>query len=101
MSGVVKLLTRSGVWRSAGGMAAAGVAGNLIVAGVRRLVPPGTVHRAAVSGVAGGIRLGRSMARTVEEAQLRAGDLVAEAHASMGEEAPVPGAAPDEHDHPH
>jgi hypothetical protein len=72
--------------------AVAGTAGNLIVRGGSRLAPRVTpvARRLAVGAVAQGIVLGRRLTEVAEETRLGAGDVVAEARASLGEEAPPP-----------
>jgi hypothetical protein len=87
--------------RSVAGLAAAGVLGDLIVTGARRAVPQGAGRRLAVRAMAGGIVLTRRLETAAEEARLRAGDLVAEARSSLGEETPAPGAAGGEGLHEH
>jgi hypothetical protein len=44
---------------------------------------------------------GRRLAAAAEEARLRVGDLVAEAHAKVGEPAPAPSSPRVDHDHEH
>ncbi|QUH03988.1 DUF1490 family protein [Saccharopolyspora erythraea] len=55
----------------------------------------------AVNTMARGIVVGRTLSGFAEEARLKAGDLVAEAHESLGQEAPAPTSvqAKDEHGH--
>ena len=78
-----------------GHYAIAGTAGNLIVRGATRLRPyAGPVaRRATVRVIAAGIVGGRKLGDTAEEARLQAGDLFADARASLGETAPAPGGA--------
>jgi hypothetical protein len=71
-------------------IAASGVAGHVLVAGGRRLVSRPAAREATVSMIAGGLVAGRRLEAAAEETRLRAGDLVAEARARLGEEAPPP-----------
>jgi hypothetical protein len=83
--------------------AVAGTIGQLIVRGflaARPMLGP-AARRAAVAGLAGGMLTGRRLAAAAEEARLRIGDLVAEAHAQIGEPAPAPTARPAGNDHEH
>jgi GNAT superfamily N-acetyltransferase len=87
------------------GYAVAGTLGDLIVRGASRVGPrlaPGG-RRLAVRAVAQGIVVGRRLGAAAEETRLRAGDVVADARASLGEEAPPPSAEPlrDDHGHEH
>lgn len=80
--------------------AIAGTTGNLIVKGAAKARPwAGPVaRRVAVRGVAVGIVGGRRLGDLAEEARLQAGDVLADARASLGE-APPPaaeGSAPAE-----
>ncbi|MFF8828667.1 DUF1490 family protein [Streptomyces sp. NPDC015131] len=86
--------------------AVSGVVGGLIIKGLSKRLPDGTpaVRKAAVGGIAGGIVAGRWLTSAAEEARLKAGDLLAEARTSLGEEAPPPSAVTvegPEHDHGH
>jgi|GraSoiStandDraft_60_1057301.scaffolds.fasta_scaffold408181_2 hypothetical protein len=85
-------LRHAGSLRGVAGLAAAGVLGDLIVTGARRVIPQQAGRRLMVRAMAGGIVLGRRLEQTAEEARLKAGDLLAEARASLGEEAPAPAA---------
>ncbi|HEY0399080.1 MAG TPA: DUF1490 family protein, partial [Acidimicrobiia bacterium] len=80
----------AGSLRGVAGLAAAGVLGDLIVTGARRVIPQQSGRRLMVRAMAGGMVLGRRLEQTAEEARLKAGDLLAEARASLGEEAPAP-----------
>jgi hypothetical protein len=94
-------LRHAGSWRGVAGLAAAGVLGDLIVSGARRVLPERAGRRLAVRMMAGGIVAGRRLEQAAEEARLLAGDLLAEARSSLGEEAVPPaagdGAVPHEH----
>jgi hypothetical protein len=76
--------------RGVAGLATAGVLGELIVSGARRVIPEQAGRRLMVRAIAGGIVLGHRLEQAAEEARLRAGDLLAEARSSLGEEVPVP-----------
>jgi hypothetical protein len=94
------------LWRRLVSYAAIGTAGDLVVKGASRAGPrvAPVARRAAVGGLAQGIVVGRWLGEVAEEARLRASDMLAEAHASLGEEAPVPGPhveAAHDHDHDH
>jgi len=82
-----------------------GTVGHLVVraaVAVRPTVAP-AARRAVVSGLAAGMTTGRRMVAAAEEARLRVGDLMAEAHAKVGEPAPAPVPSPPKvvHDHEH
>ncbi|HEX3826736.1 MAG TPA: DUF1490 family protein [Sporichthyaceae bacterium] len=90
------LLVRLADW------AVAGTVGHLIVraaVAARPTVAP-LARRAVVNGLAGGLIGGRRLATMGEEARLRFGDLVAEAHAKVGEPAPA-ATSPAGHGHGH
>lgn len=80
--------------------AVSGVVGGLII---KKLPDAGpAARRALVGGLAGGIVAGRWLASAAEEARLKAGDLIAEARTSLGEEVPPPSAVSvEDHDHGH
>lgn len=84
--------------------AVAGTLGNLVVKGAASLRPKvaPVARQAAVKATASGIVAGRRAGEAAEEARLKAGDIIAEAHASLGEESPPPsepGTAAHDHDH--
>ncbi|MFE7243742.1 DUF1490 family protein [Streptomyces sp. NPDC057580] len=84
--------------------AISGVVGGLIIRGVSKRLPDGTpaVRKALVGGIANGIVAGRWLASAAEEARLKAGDMIAEARTTLGEEAPPPSAVSvDDHGHEH
>ncbi|MFB7738449.1 DUF1490 family protein [Streptomyces sp. NPDC056112] len=86
--------------------AVSGVVGGLIIRGVTKRAPDGqpAVRKALVGGIARGIVVGRWVASAAEEARLKAGDVIAEARTTLGEEAPPPSAvsvADDDHGHEH
>jgi hypothetical protein len=85
--------------------AIAGTVGQLIVraaVSARPKLGP-ALRRATVAGLAGGLVTGRRLASAGEETRLRIGDLLAEAHARLGEPAPAPPgpASGDGHGHGH
>lgn len=83
--------------------ALAGTFGALIVRGAEALGPrarPAT-RRLLVRSVAQGIVLTRRLEEAAEETRLRAGDVLAEARAHLGEEAPPPAPPGATHDHDH
>jgi hypothetical protein len=96
-----RALRHAGSLRGVAGLAAAGVLGDLIVTGARRVIPPQAGRRLVVRAMAGGMVLGRRLEQGAEEARLLAGDLLAEARASLGEEAPVPAAGDGAGGHEH
>ncbi|AWI28426.1 DUF1490 family protein [Streptomyces tirandamycinicus] len=86
--------------------AISGVVGGLIIRGATKRLPDGTsaARKALVGGIASGIVAGRWLASATEEARLKAGDMVAEARTTLGEEAPPPSAVKveaDAHGHEH
>ncbi|MEU8781066.1 DUF1490 family protein [Streptomyces sp. NPDC048637] len=86
--------------------AVSGVVGALIVRGAAKRLPQAkpAARKAVVGGLAGGIVAGRWLASAAEEARLKAGDVLAEARTSLGEEVPPPSAVATEsgeHDHGH
>ncbi|MEU7383305.1 DUF1490 family protein [Streptomyces sp. NPDC042207] len=74
--------------------AVSGVVGGLIIRGVTKRTPDGqpAVRKALVGGITRGIVAGRWIASAAEEARLKAGDMIAEARTTLGEEAPPPSA---------
>ncbi|MFF9788527.1 Protein of unknown function (DUF1490) [Streptomyces sp. SceaMP-e96] len=86
--------------------AVSGVVGALIIKGAAARLPQAkpAARKAVVGGLAGGILAGRWLASAAEEARLKAGDVLAEARTSLGEEVPPPSAVATEgheHDHGH
>ncbi|MET8678124.1 DUF1490 family protein [Streptomyces sp. NPDC004647] len=83
--------------------AVSGVVGGLIIRGAARRLPEvkPVARKALVGGLANGIVAGRWLASAAEEARLKAGDVVAEARTSLGEEAPPPSAVTIEGNHGH
>ncbi|WP_236242302.1 DUF1490 family protein [Streptomyces sp. CC228A] len=76
--------------------AVSGVVGALIVQKLPAAKP--AARKALVGGLAGGIVAGRWLSEATEEARLKAGDMLAEARTSLGEEAPPPSAVKVDHD---
>lgn len=76
--------------------AVSGVVGGLIIKNLPAAKP--AARKAVVGGLAGGIVAGRWLAEATEEARLKAGDMLAEARTSLGEEVPPPSAVKVEHD---
>lgn len=72
--------------------AVAGTVGNLIARGAARATPALRPHvrRLLVTSVAQGIVLTRKLEGAAEESRLKAGDLIAEARAKLGEATPPP-----------
>ncbi|MFI1354147.1 DUF1490 family protein [Streptomyces sp. NPDC020898] len=86
--------------------ALSGTAGVLVLRAAAKAGPKTkpAVRRLLVGGIAGGITTGRRLGEAAEEARLKAGDLLAEARESLGEEATPPSAVGVEghaHDHEH
>ena len=79
---------------------ATGLAGAVAYDGVKRVVQTRAVRGATVTGTAWGLRGVRAAETGAEKARLVAGDIVSEARARIGEEAPAPGAA-NGHGHVH
>ncbi|MWA16220.1 DUF1490 family protein [Streptomyces sp. BA2] len=84
--------------------AVSGVVGGLIIKGAAKRLPEAkpAARKALVGGIANGIVAGRWVASAAEEARLKAGDMLAEARTTLGEEVPPPSAVSvDDHDHGH
>ncbi|QLE70470.1 DUF1490 family protein [Streptomyces rectiverticillatus] len=84
--------------------AVSGVVGGLIIQGAAKRLPEAkpAARKALVGSLAGGIVAGRWLASAAEEARLKAGDMLAEARTTLGEEAPPPSAvSTEDHDHGH
>jgi hypothetical protein len=82
--------------------AVSGVVGGLIIKSLPAAKP--AARKALVGGLAGGIVASRWVAEAAEEARLKAGDMLAEARTSLGEEVPPPAAVQvetDDHGHEH
>ncbi|GKQ35990.1 DUF1490 family protein [Streptomyces sp. A012304] len=86
--------------------AVSGLVGAALVRGASKAAPKAkpAARKAMVGGLAGGIVAARWLGSAAEEARLKAGDMMAEARSSLGEEAPPPSAVDfdgHEHDHEH
>ncbi|MGW0389975.1 DUF1490 family protein [Streptomyces sp. NPDC003042] len=79
--------------------AVSGVVGGLIIKYLPDARP--AARKAVVGGLAGGIVAGRWLSSAAEEARLKAGDMLAEARGTLGEEVPPPSAVATNHDHGH
>lgn len=79
---------------------ATGVVGAVAYDGVKRVARSGVVRGAAVTVTTWGLRGVRAAETGAEQARLTIGDVVSEARARLGEQAPVPGATGD-HGHEH
>lgn len=80
--------------RKLGELALLGAAGHVVVRCAARVLGSNTARNLAVGAVADGIMLSRWVGETVEEVRLRAGDLRAQALATLGEKVhppPTPG----------
>lgn len=86
--------------------AVSGVVGVAVLRGASKAAPKArpAARKAVVGGIAGGIVAARWLGSAAEEARLKAGDMLAEARSSLGEEAPPPSAVDTgghDHDHEH
>ncbi|QES47776.1 hypothetical protein DEJ50_08090 [Streptomyces venezuelae] len=77
--------------------AVCGAVGALIIKKLPDAQP--AARKALVSGLASGIVASRWLSSAAEEARLKAGDMLAEARTSLGEEVPPPSAVKVDHDH--
>lgn len=93
------LLTK--VVTKAAAAVASGVAGALVVDSVRNGVAGRSLRSGAVAVTAWGLRGKRSAESGAESVRLATGDIVAEARARVGEQAPAPAAGGGSHDHEH
>jgi hypothetical protein len=92
------LLTK--VVKKAAAAVAGGVAGALVLDSVRKGAAGRSLRSGAVAVTAWGLRGKRSAESGAESVRLATGDIVAEARARVGEQAPPP-AAGTSHDHEH
>jgi hypothetical protein len=67
-----------------------GLAGAVAYDGVKRIVRSGAIRSATVNGTVWGLRGIRAAETGAEKTRLAAGDIVSEARARIGEEAPGP-----------
>ncbi len=79
---------------------ATGLVGAVAYDGVKRVIQTSTIRSATVTGTVWGLRGIRAAETGAERARLAAGDIVSEARARIGEEAPTPGAM-NGHGHEH
>ena len=84
----------------AGSAVTTGLIGAVAYDGARRVVRSGAAREGAVTALAWGLRGKRRAEIGAENVRLTSGDLLAEARARVGEQAPPPSAA-DVHDHTH
>ncbi|MFC5993923.1 DUF1490 family protein [Pseudonocardia hispaniensis] len=89
-----------GVVAKAAGLVGSGLVGAAAYDGVKRIARSGVVRSAAVTVTSWGLRGARAAETGAERARLMSADIVSEARARIGEEAPVPGASTG-HDHEH
>jgi hypothetical protein len=90
----------NGLISNAARAVATGVAGAIAYDGVKRVARSGAVRGAVVTVATWGLRGVRAAETGAEKARLAIGDVVSEARARIGEQAPVPGAAQGHgHDH--
>lgn len=89
-----------GLIARAAGAVATGLAGVVAYDGVKRVLRSGAIRGATVTGTAWGLRGIRAAEAGAEKARLVAGDIVSEARARIGEEAPAPGSV-NGHGHDH
>jgi hypothetical protein len=75
-----------------------GLAGAVAYDGVKWVARSGALRGTAVTVTTWGLRGVRAAEAGAEQARLAVGDVISEAHARMGEQAPVPGGA---HGHGH
>lgn len=85
----------------AGATVTTGLVGAVAYDGVRKAVSGGAAREGAVTALTWGLRGKRRAEVRAEQVRLVTGDLVAEARARAGEQAPPPGAAGHAHDHEH
>jgi hypothetical protein len=85
----------------AGSTVLTGLVGAVAYDGAKKAVGDGTARSGAVNALAWGLRGKRRLETGAEQVRLVTGDLVAEARAKVGEQAPPPGATDTLHDHDH
>ena len=78
-----------------------GLVGAVAYDGVRKAATSGAAREGAVTALAWGLRGKRRAEVRAENVRLATGDLLAEARARVGEQAPPPGAEAHAHDHAH
>jgi hypothetical protein len=85
----------------AGSTVLTGLVGAVAYDGAKRAVSGGAAREGAVTAIAWGLRGRRRLETGAEQVRLVTGDLVADARARVGEQAPPPGAGDTPHDHEH
>jgi hypothetical protein len=90
----------SGLICNAARVVATGLTGAVAYDGVKRVVRSGAIRDATVTVTAWGLRGLRAAETGAENARLVTADIVSEARARIGEQAPVPGTAAG-HGHEH
>ncbi|WP_244927931.1 DUF1490 family protein [Nocardioides sp. W7] len=91
----------TGFVAKAGSTILTGLVGAATYDGAKKALSGGTAREGAVVALAWGLRGQRRAEVGAEQVRLVTGDLVAEARARVGEQAPPPGAADLVHDHDH
>jgi hypothetical protein len=90
----------SGIAAKAAGMVVTGLAGAAAYDGAKKVARSGVFRGATVTVTAWGLRGVRAAETGAEKARLATADVLSEARARVGEQAPVPGAAAG-HGHEH
>jgi hypothetical protein len=93
-------MVMSGLICNAARVVATGLTGAIAYDGVKRVVRSGAIRGATVAVTAWGLRGLRAAETGAENARLATADIVSEARARIGEQAPVPGTASG-HGHEH
>ena len=93
-------MVMSGLICNAARVVATGLTGAVAYDGVKRVARSGAIRDATVTVTAWGLRGLRAAETGAENARLATADIVSEARARIGEQAPVPGTASG-HGHEH
>jgi hypothetical protein len=93
-------MVMSGLICNAARVVATGLTGAVAYDGVKRVARSGAIRGATVAVTAWGLRGLRAAETGAENARLATADIVSEARARIGEQAPVPGTASG-HGHEH
>jgi hypothetical protein len=93
-------MVMSGLICNAARVVATGLTGAIAYDGVKRVARSGAIRDATVTVTAWGLRGLRAAETGAENARLATADIVSEARARIGEQAPVPGTASG-HGHEH
>jgi hypothetical protein len=93
-------MVMSGLICNAARVVATGLTGAIAYDGVKRVARSGAIRGATVAVTAWGLRGLRAAETGAENARLATADIVSEARARIGEQAPVPGTASG-HGHEH